>query len=248
MSRVFEQNASVATVSDFWRDFIARSKALCRTVASRDLAGLPLYILLQSEVADIMGQENFSDGYTTPNLDLNLRSVIGDRWHGRGPCMVLNDVSIADEHFPEDVDIVAMSTILHELAHILDRPVPGDLWSQPSEDWIEFETKVIANAGRHETRPLPTPYFGHEDQFVRIALHLHHRSGLAGVDTIPNLLCAGRRYCLSHAHRYIEAIASEPADMLQLSFAEISRSDPPKAFTKLWLRDVSRYVESFSNP
>ena len=116
MSRVSEHNASVATVGDLWPDFVTRATALCRTVAGRDLTGLPLYILLQSEVAEVMGRENYSDGYTTHNLDLNLRSIIGDRWHGRGPCIVLNDVSIADEHFPEDVDIVAMSIVFHELA------------------------------------------------------------------------------------------------------------------------------------
>ena len=110
-------------------------------------------------------------------------------------------------------------------------------------DRIEFETMVIANAARHESRPLPTPYFGHEEQFIRIALHLHYRAALAGVDTIPNLLCAGRRYCLSHAHRYIEAIGDEPADLLELPFAEISRSPPPEAFIALWLNDVSRYLE-----
>jgi hypothetical protein len=244
MSRVSEHNASVATVGDQWPDLVVGAKDLCRTVADGDLDGLPLYILLQSEVADVMGRENFSDGYTTPNLDLNLRSVIGDRWQGRGPCMVLNDVSIADEHFPEDVDVVAFSTVLHELAHILDRPTPVDLQSLPSDDRIEFETLVIANAARHEYRPLPTPYFGHEDQFIRIALHLHFRAALAGVETIPNLLCAGRRYGLSHAHRYIEALGDEPGDLLHLSFAEISRSPPPEAFTHLWLSDVRRNLES----
>lgn len=244
MSRVSEPNASVATVGDLWPDFVARARALCRTVAGRDLAGLPLYILLQSEVADVMGPENFSDGYTTPNLDLNLRSVIGEAWKGRGPCMVVNDVSIADEHFPEDVDVVAMSTVLHELAHILDRPSPVDLQSLPSEDRIEFETLVISNAARHEHRPLPTPYFGHEEQFIRIALHLQFRAALVGVVTIPNLLCAGRRYGLSHAHRYMEAIGDEPADMLQVPFAEITRTPPPESFTHLWLSDVSQYAES----
>ncbi|MGV2337786.1 MAG UNVERIFIED_CONTAM: hypothetical protein LVR18_28125 [Planctomycetaceae bacterium] len=244
MSHVSEHNASVATVGDLWPDFMARARALCRTVAGRDLIGLPLYILLQSEVADVMGPENFSDGYTTPNLDLNLRSVIGDAWQGRGPCMVLNNVSIADEHFPEDVDVVAMSTVMHELAHIFDRPSPVDLQSLPSEERIEFETMVISNAARHEHRPLPNPYFGHEDQFIRIALHLQFRAALIGVATIPNLLCAGRRYGLSHAHRYMEAIGDEPADMLQLAFTEITQTSPPESFTHLWLSDVSQYAES----
>jgi hypothetical protein len=245
MSRVSEQNASVATVGDQWPDLVVRAKELCRTVADRDLDGLPLYILLQSEVADVMGPENFSDGYTTPNLDLNLRSCIGDRWQGRGPCMVLNDVSIADEHFPEDVAIVAISTVLHELAHILDRPTPVDLQSLPSDDRIEFETLVIANAARHEYRPLPVAYHGHEDAFIRIAIHLHYRAAAVGVKTIPNLLCAGRRYGLSHAHRYIEALGDEPGDLLHLSFAEISRSPPPEAFTELWISDVRNYEDCF---
>ncbi|MBL8810820.1 MAG: hypothetical protein JNM43_11635 [Planctomycetaceae bacterium] len=244
MSRVSEHNASVATVGDLWHDFVARAIALCRTVAGCDLAGLPLYVLLQSEVADVMGAENFSDGYTTPNLDLNLRSVIGEAWQGRGPCMVVNDVSITDEHFLEDVDVVAMSTVLHELAHILDRPTPVDLQSLPSQERIEFETMVISNASRHEHRPLPTPYFGHEEQFIRIAVHLQFRAALVGVATIPNLLCAGRRYGLSHAHRYMEAIGDEPADMLHLPLAEITRTSPPEPFTHLWLSDISKYAES----
>ncbi len=245
MSHVSEHNASVATVGDHWPDLVSRAIELCRTVAGRDLAGLPLYILLQSEVADVMGPDNFSDGYTSPNLDLNLQSVIGDAWQGRGPCMVLNHVSIADEHFPEDVDTVAFSTVLHELAHILDRPMPVDLHAVPDPGRIEFETMVIANALKHEYRPLPTAYFGHEDQFVRIALHLHFRAALAGVETIPNLLCAGRRYGLSHAHRYMEALGEEPIELAHLPIAEITRIPPPAAFLELWQADVKSYHELF---
>lgn len=245
MSQVSEYNASVATVCDLWPDLVARAKALCRTVAGRDLDGLPLYILLQSEVADVMGEANFSDGYTTPNLDLNLRSCIGVAWRGRGPCMVLNDVSIADEHFPEDVDIVAFSTVLHELAHILDRPVPVDLQTLPTDNCIEFETMVISNANQQEYRPLPTAYHGHEAPFIRIALHLHYRATVAGVETIPNILCAGWRYGLSHAHRYMEALADEPNRMIHLPFLQISRTEPPTDFTNLWLQDVENHMMSF---
>ncbi len=244
MPRVSEHNTSVATVGDLWPDLVSRAAAVCRTVASRDLAGLPLYIMLQSEVADVMGPENFSDGYTTANLDMNLRSVIGDAWLGRGPCMVLNDVAIADDHFPEDVDIVAMSTVLHELAHILDRPVPVELQTLPSEDRIEFETMVITYAVRHEYRPLPVAYHGHEDQFIRIALHLHHRAAMAGVETIPAILCAGWRYGLSHVHRYMDALGDEPAAMTDMMFQDIVRAPPPAAFTNLWLSDVRRNLES----
>jgi hypothetical protein len=245
MSQVSEQNASVATMCDLWPDLVARATALCRAVAGRDLDGMPLYILLQSEVADVMGEANFSDGYTTPNLDLNLRSCIGDAWRGRGPCMVLNDVSIADEHFPEDVDFVAFSTVLHELAHILDRPEPVDLQTLPTDDRIEFETLVIANAVQHEYRPLPVAYYGHEDAFIRIVLHLHYRATVAGVKTIPNLLCAGRRYGLSHAHRYMESLGDEPAAMADMTFQDITQVPPPAEFSELWLSDVKRYDECY---
>ena len=78
MSQLLEQNASVANVGDLWPDLVAKATELCRTVAGRDLDGLPLYILLQTQVADLMGHDNFSDGYTAPNLDLNLQSAIGD--------------------------------------------------------------------------------------------------------------------------------------------------------------------------
>jgi hypothetical protein len=150
MSHVSEQLASVATVDDQWPDLVVRAKELCRTVADRDLDGLPLYILLQSEVADVMGPDNFSDGYTTPNLDLNLQSCIADAWLGRGPCMVINDVSLTEDNFPEDVEFLTFSTVPHELAHILDRPLPVDFHAVPDAGRIEFETMVIANALKHE--------------------------------------------------------------------------------------------------
>ena len=138
MSQLPAQNASVANVGDLWPDLVAKATTLSCTVAGHDLDGLPLYIPLQSGVADVMGPENFSDGYTTPNLDLNLRSVIGEAWQGRGPCMVLNDVSIIDEHSPEDMEIVAISTVLHELAHILDRPFAEISRLPPPEAFTEL--------------------------------------------------------------------------------------------------------------
>ena len=245
MSRVSEHIASVATVGDQWPDLVVRAQELCRTVADRDLDGLPLYILLQSEVADVMGPDNFSDGYTTPNLDLNLQSSIGNAWLGRGPCMVVNDVSLADEYCPEDVDIMAFSTVLHELAHILDRPMPVDFQAVPDPVRIQFETLIIANALKHEYRPMPAPYHGHEDPFIRIAIHLHYRANAVGVKSIPNQLCAGRRYGLSHAHRYMEALGEEPIELAHLPFAEITRTPPPAAFQDLWQADVRSYHELF---
>jgi hypothetical protein len=245
MSHVSEQLASVATVDAQWPDLVVRAIALCRTVADCDLDGLPLYILLQSEVADVMGPDNFSDGYTTPNLDLNLQSCIGDAWQGRGPCMVLNDVSLTEDNFPEDVEFLTFSTVLHELAHILDGPLPVDFHGVPDPGRIEFETMVIANALKYEYRPLPVAYHGHEDAFIRIALHLHYRANAIGVKTIPNLLCAGRRYGLSHAHRYMEALGEEPIELAHLPIAEITRIPPPAAFLELWQADVKSYHELF---
>lgn len=80
---------------------------------------------------------------------------------------------------------------------IRDRPVPVDFHAVPDPGRVEFETMEIANALKHEYRPLPTAYFGHEDQFIRIALHLYFRATLAAVETMPKRLCAGRRSCMS---------------------------------------------------
>ena len=52
--------------------------------------------------------------------------------------MVLNDVSIIDEHSPEDMEIVAISTVLHELAHILDRPFAEISRLPPPEAFTEL--------------------------------------------------------------------------------------------------------------
>ena len=159
--------------------------------------------------------------------------------------MVLNDVSLTEDYFPEDVELITLSIVLHELAHILDRPAAVDIQMVPDADRIEFESMVIANARKHEYRPLPVPYHGHEDSFIRIALHLHYRAKMAGVKTIPNILCAGWRYGLSHAHRYMESLADEPNRMIHLPFLKISRTEPPTNFTNLWLQDMENHMMSF---
>ncbi|MEY3173082.1 MAG: hypothetical protein RLZZ436_995 [Planctomycetota bacterium] len=64
MPRISDQNAPDGPVSDQWRNLVARATALCRTVAGVDLAGRPLYILLQTQAAAIPGPENESDGYS----------------------------------------------------------------------------------------------------------------------------------------------------------------------------------------
>lgn len=74
-----------------------RSQHLCRAVAGRDLEGLPLYIMPQSQLAAEYGNAERCYAYTTPSLDLYLRPHIRD-WRGRGPCMVINDLALAEAY------------------------------------------------------------------------------------------------------------------------------------------------------
>ena len=215
----------------------ARAVDLCRRVASRDLAGGPIYVVPQSRLATDMTAD--CEGYTAPSLDLYLRDAIGPAWHGRGPCLVVIDVALAADAHPDDFEYLVRAVVLHELAHILERPalVTDRTGVQPAR--IQFEALAVADAvSRPELAEQPA-YRGHEARFIRTVLHLRHRAAEAGVAIAPALLCAGWRYGLSVADRYVEALGGEPARMAGALFHDILASPPPATFTELWIADVS---------
>jgi hypothetical protein len=69
-----------------------RAESLCQRIATRDLEGTPLYIILLLNVPAGLGDASQFDGYTLPSLDLNMKDVIGSTWKGRGPCIVVLEI------------------------------------------------------------------------------------------------------------------------------------------------------------
>lgn len=99
----------------------SRYEQFCRQLAGNDLADMPLYIILQSMLPESSGG-NGCYGYTAWHLDLYLREFIPN-YRGRGPCFVINDLAYQEEYADEDQDYVLAGCVMHELAHVLDRPM-----------------------------------------------------------------------------------------------------------------------------
>lgn len=226
---------------------ITFAESLCRTIAPRDLADVPLYIVRQSEISSEFGNAEGCDGFTTPSLDLNVRDFLGNRWCGRGPCMVINDIALLGDCHPDDLDHVTLGVVLHELAHILDRDTLYAERTHVDPLRLKFESLVIADASKRPKPKVEVPtYFGHGESFIRIALHVRHRAFHNHVDVAPSQLCAGRRYGLSHAQRYVEALGDEPERFADRTFREIRSVKPPPEFLSVWADDVAAYHESVS--
>jgi hypothetical protein len=221
----------------------ARAVRLCRAVAP-DLAGLPLYIVPQSRLAADFGTADGCDGYTAPSLDLYAKDAIGSDWQGRGPCLVVNDITLAAECDPEDIETYFTAVVLHELAHILERPRPYRPRPAAVPERIKFEALVMANmvAGSPTPQEAQGAFRAHGNSFIRVALHLHRRAARRGTYIAPSLLCAGRPYGLSHARAYLEALGDEPRRLAKCAFREILSLPAPAAFAALWQSDLEHHA------
>lgn len=217
---------------------------LCRAVAPDELKDAPIYVVMQSSLPADFALADDCFGYTAPALDLYLQDHI-HCWLGRGPCLVLNDVVLAEEYEPADMTYLMQAYALHELGHILNRPKPYRDCSGVSPERIQFERLVLADVLRCAPAADLPAYFGHEASFIRIVLHLRHRAELAGVCIAPALPFFGYSYGLSHASRYLAALGDEPANMTRCPFQTILATQVPAAFSRLWNEDLIAYHQRF---
>lgn len=238
------QDATGANPGDDGGDLWRQAELLCRAVARRDLAGVPLYILPQSQMTVGLGTA-YHYAFTTPRADLMFRDQV-DPWLGRGPCVVVNDLGLAEDFDPIDLSYVTLNCVLHELAHILDRPAlyaedPGN-----TAERMQFDRLVAVDVLSRPPRVDLPAYFGHEASFIRIAIHLAYRATLAGFDTKPAGIFHGHRHGLSSAACYEDALADEPQSMASLAIREIQTIPLPVPFSKLWQADIERYHQLYS--
>lgn len=221
---------------------IERAERLCRTIAGRDLAGAPIYIVCQSQLPARFGSEDGSEGYTCPRLDLYLKDHIGAAWRGRGPAMVINDRTLAAELHPDDVGYVILATVLHELAHILERRTLAIDATEFPEEPLQFEVLALARETQPE-RPIDEPAFaGHQAAFIRTALHVCNRAAMAGTVIEPSAVFNGWQYGLTRTRQYAATLGDEPQRMPNKLFREILATDPPLEFLALWAADESAYA------
>ena len=221
-----------------------RAERLCYAIAGRDLGDTPLYLVRQSSLPNghFAGEHHYA--FTTPSLDIYLRDYIPG-YRGRGPCMLLNDLAMAEDWDGDNLAYLVLTSTLHEFAHILDRPALYEDRTGVDPDKLLFESLVIADSTKRPPRDDLPAYYGHELGFIRIALHLCHRASLAGVGIASAAICAGHRYRLSHASEYQEAIGDEPQRCVGMLFRDIAATDPPLAFRTLWATDFVAYHDRF---
>jgi hypothetical protein len=238
------QDATDAILGDDSGHLWQQAERLCRAVAGRDLAGVPLYVLPQSRMTVDLGTAHHY-AFTTPRADLMFRDQI-DRWLGRGPCIVVNDLGLAEDVDPLDLSYVTLNCVLHELAHILDRPLlyADDAGDTPAR--MQFDRLVAVDALTRPPRAELPLYFGHEAPFIRIAIHLAYRATRAGFATKPAAIFQGHRHHLSPAASYEEALGDEPPSMVLFSLREMRHIPPPDAFSQLWQADLDHHHQLVS--
>lgn len=235
-----------------------QAERLCRRLAPLELPrDKPFYVVAQSTLSEPW-QRSTAGGYVEPQLDLLLRSELGERFVGRGPAMIVNDcgkLKLAERDAAEISEAPAdyvnahvarsfVATAVHELAHIFDL----DYRYAPSEVVTESglclrRDEMLASLDRPKGDfhvPGQPPWFQHGASFIRCALHLEFRAKRLDGD-IPAPSFVYDHYSLSPLSVYRRGLGDEPARMLDATFAEIKREPVPELFEFIWQRDVSRW-------
>ncbi len=247
MSHLMHKNATVRHPVAHVATLLDRAEALCRAVAGRDLGETPLYIVAQSALPLGYYAGDYHGAFTVASLDIYLRDHIPN-YRGRGPCMVINDLMLAEMYETEDQEYLTQQFALHELGHILNRPALFEDRTGVDPNKLLFESLVVADCTKRPPRDDIPLYHGHEIDFIRIALHLCYRAQQVGFDACHASLCAGYRYGLSHASLYLESLGDEPAHCADMLFSDIRATEPPQAFSSLWCDDYIAYHKIPRNP
>lgn len=221
---------------------VREAEALCQQIAGEDLASKPVYVLCKGELPPDQGGSAVCGGWTCQHLDLLLRDVIGQRWRGRGACLVVNEDFVASEG--GDFRRVFLSVVLHELAHALLLEEPSSLPSAKAlqDQALEMGHCVANLANYTEGAGQGWNFYEHRaDRFVRVALHLAHRSCAAGLIPILDIVCAGPPPSRM-GMVYGWALADELKRLAYASIAQVLQEPLPPAFAELWQEDLGDFL------
>ncbi len=136
------------------------------------------------------------------------------------------------DYEPEFHRDIVFNHVLHELAHVLDRP---HLFAEriENQDLLLFESLVVANEVQHEPA---SPTCGPGQSFIRIAIHLIARANRNGYDMRPAGVCRMHEFGLSPIGNYFDALGDELKQHPSTRFRDFP--EPPIQFTELWNSDT----------
>jgi len=243
VSQDLHENASLGAKLGHVGKFLTDAESLCRRIAGPDLGSLPLYLLEQSKMPVGLGT-TYHYAFYFPHADLIYQDYIAD-WRGRGPCVVINDIGIAEDFESIDHEYVVTGIVLHELGHVLDRPMLFDEQAYEDSERRQFDALVITDASKRPSRSDVPMYFGHGANFIRIVIHLAYRASLAGFEISPAGIAATHRLGLSPIASYADALGDEPHRYLDLELRALVSHEPPDEFVQRWTADMNRYQSRF---
>ncbi|HAN97031.1 MAG TPA: hypothetical protein DCQ98_06165 [Planctomycetaceae bacterium] len=241
------QDASHVGPVDDIDAILSDAERLCRTIAGDDLETVPVYLLPQSRLPVGLATKHHY-AFTHPRADLIYREHI-PMWRGRGPCAVINDLGIAEDFEVDDHAYVITALVLHELAHMLDRPALFDQQGCDDPNRLKFDAMVLAETSQRAALGGVPAYWGHGPSFLRIAIHLAYRACRAGFAVRPAGVVATSRLGLSPMAGYEETLGDEPRRLRHSSLRQLAVTPPPHAFTRQWRTDLRRFQDqTASNP
>ncbi len=156
---------------------VADLEAMLAAVGSPDLDGMPVYVVPLGDVPPAM-RSGRADGWWSPLLDVVLRDKIGDRYRGRGPCVVVG----LPPGVPPSRRAASLAAIgLHELAHAIDGrgPLTADIVDISG---VEYRPAAVGRALAEVLDESTAQQLldSHDVDWVRVALHLCWRAEQAG--------------------------------------------------------------------
>ena len=224
-----------------WDLLAARAVDLVRQAAP-ELAAVPIYLVPQS-ITPFAGSLMLA--FTHPRLDVWVRSAIGERWEGRGVCVVVNDALLAEEPDCLRSDVLAAHAV-HEAAHA----IADDGWAltrgDDTEPDAESVRRIIPLAAERMSSPQnakvgpPGEFDVHGVGWLRTVLTMRQRLEDAGVYLAASRV-VGHRPELSRPEGYAFLLRDETNRTAGLTFAEILATPAPPKFVELWEQDRRDY-------
>ncbi len=197
-----------------------------------------------------------------------LRSL----WRQRGrpadsaEFVIINTPSIAEASWSEIKDRgpsaaydhkwrVAISVLLHELAHVVSMPRTPSLGPKIYNPLLldrqarqeSKSTTILQREAKSSTDPR-CPFTHHGLPFLRALIHLayryRHHFRRARVHTFEGVMCDWFMYHLLPLSSYVDAIGDEPYRMRHQPLRKVMATKPPEEFSEVFNKDVAHWCKT----